>query len=152
MPLKSSDRDSVDDELTVYGSQSSIKDLLEEGGNITLPTYLTEGQLGASSFDPTAVLDCVGFVEKTIERTRLTIFEITPRQSSIFSRAGLSLKGPALDLDKLLAATEYALKENARFDGVMGGHWLTQALVAHPDFQKANGVHVPSMRRPLTCY
>lgn len=149
MPLDHLDRSSVDDELTIYGSESSIKDLLEEGGNnnIRLPTYLTSGRLGASTFNPTAVLDCVDFVKTSLQRTRLTVFEITRRQSSIFSRSGLGLKGPALELDKVLAEAENALKENARFDGVMGGDWLTQALVAHADFKKANGGHDSSVVR-----
>lgn len=149
MPLNRLDRNSVDDEVTIYGSESSVRDLLEEGGanNIRLPTYLTGGRLGASEFSPTAALDCVQFVKTSLRRTRLTLYEIGRRQSSIFSRSALGLKGPALELDKVLAEVENALKENARFDGVMGGDWLTKALVAHEDFKKANGGHDPSLVR-----
>lgn len=155
MPLNRNHNDSVDDELRINGSESSIKDLLEEENNVRLPTYLTQGVLGGSSFDATVVLDCVDFLKTSLERTRLIIFEISRRQSSIFSRSGLGLKDSALDLDKRLAETENSLKEVERFDGVMGGYWLTQALVAHPDFKKSNGANDPGMRLAfkvlLTC-
>lgn len=149
MQLDLLDCNSVDDELIIYGCGGGIKDLLEKGAdnNIRLPTYLISGRLGASDFDPTAVLDCVNFVETSLRRTRLTVYEITRRRSSIFSRSRLALKGPALELDKVLAEVENALKENARFDGVIGGIWLTGALVADADFKKANGGHDLSLVR-----
>ena len=145
MPLHYHDRSSIDNELTINGSESSIKDLLEEENNIRLPTYLTQGDLGRSPFSPTVVLDCVGFLQTSLKRTRLILFKITRRQSSILSRSRLDLKDSALELDKLLAETENSLVEVARFDDVMGGYWLIQALVAHPDFKKANGANNPGM-------
>jgi hypothetical protein len=59
----------------------------------------------------------------------------------------LGLKGPALELDKVLAEVENALEENAKFYGLIGGYWLTQALEAHADFKKANGGHDSSLVR-----
>lgn len=139
----------MDDEVTIDGFESSMKDLLKNGGDdyIRLPTYLTARRLGASVFSPTAVLDCVQFVETTLRRTRLTLYEIRRRQSSIFSRSHLGLKGSALELDKVLAEVENVLNDNARFDAVIGGAWLTKALVADEDFKKANGGHDPSLVR-----